>query len=65
MKPLPGARAVALDALLSVERDQTFADDALDHSISRSALDSRDRALALELVYGVLRNQSTLDWRLD
>lgn len=65
MKPLPGARAVALDALLSVERAQTFADDALDHYISRSALDSRDRALALELVYGVLRHQSTLDWRLD
>lgn len=65
MKPLPGARAVALDALLSVERAQTFADDALDHYISRSALDSRDRALALELVYGILRHQSTLDWRLD
>ena len=65
MKPLPGARAVALDALLSVERAQTFADDALDHYISRSALDSRDRALALELVYGILRHQSTLDWRLN
>lgn len=65
MKPLPGTRAVALDALLSVERDQTFADDALDHYISRSRLDSRDRALALELVYGVLRRQNTLDWRLD
>ena len=65
MKPLPGARAVALDALLSVERTQTFADDALDHYISRSALASRDRALAFELVYGILRHQSTLDWRLD
>lgn len=65
MKPLHGARAVALDALLSVERTQTFADEALDHYISRSALDGRDRALALELVYGVLRHQSTLDWRLD
>jgi len=65
MKPLSGARAVALDALLSVERVQTFADDALDHALSRSTLDSRDRALALELVYGVLRHQSTLDWRLD
>ena len=65
MKPLSGARAVALDALLSVERAQTFADDALDHALSRSTLDSRDRALALELVYGVLRHQSTLDWRMD
>ncbi len=65
MKPLPGARAVALDALLSVERTGIFADEALDHYISRSHLDSRDRALALELVYGVLRRQNTLDWRLD
>ncbi|HYM38421.1 MAG TPA: 16S rRNA (cytosine(967)-C(5))-methyltransferase RsmB [Nitrospiraceae bacterium] len=65
MKPLPGARAVAQDVLLSVERAQTFADDALDHFLSRNALDSRDRALALELVYGVLRHQSWLDWRLD
>jgi 16S rRNA (cytosine967-C5)-methyltransferase len=65
MKPSYGARAVALDALLSVERAQAFADDALDHFLGRSALDSRDRALALELVYGVLRRQNTLDWRLD
>jgi len=65
MKPLSGARAVALDTLLSVERTQAFADDALDHALSRSTLDSRDRALALELVYGVLRHRSTLDWRLD
>jgi 16S rRNA (cytosine967-C5)-methyltransferase len=65
MKPSYGARAVALDALLSVERAQAFADDALDHFLGQSALDSRDRALALELVYGVLRRQNTLDWRLD
>ena len=65
MKPLSGARAVALDALMSVERAQTFADDALDHAVSRSTLDIRDRALALELVYGVLRHQSALDWRLN
>jgi 16S rRNA (cytosine967-C5)-methyltransferase len=65
MKPLPGARAVALDVLLSVERTRTFADEALDHYRRRSVLDNRDRALALELVYGVLRRQNTLDWRLD
>ena len=65
MKPLHGARAVALNVLLSVERDQTFADEALDHAVSRSRLDARDRALVLELTYGVLRRQSTLDWRLD
>ncbi len=65
MKPSPGARAVALDVLLSVERDQKTADEALDHSLGRCALDARDRALALELLYGVLRHRTTLDWRLD
>lgn len=65
MKPLPGARAVAQDVLLSVERDQSFADEAFDHAVNRSRLDARDRALALELAYGVLRHQSTLDWRLN
>jgi 16S rRNA (cytosine967-C5)-methyltransferase len=65
MKSTAGARAVALHALLSVERERSFADDALDHALRRRALDARDRALALELVSGVLRHQSTLDWRLD
>ena len=28
-------------------------------------MDGRDRAFAMELVYGVLRRQETLDWRLE
>jgi len=67
MKPSSGARAVALDALLSVERGLP-ADEALDRALSPSRaqrLHRRDRALALELLYGVLRHQRTLDWRLD
>ena len=28
-------------------------------------MDSRDRAFAMELVYGVLRRQETIDWRLE
>lgn len=54
-----------MGVLLAVERDGAAADEALDQSVRRSALDARDRALALELVYGVLRHLSTLDWRLD
>jgi len=60
-----GARRVALETLLAIERASVFADDALDRSFSRAGLDTRDRALAFELVYGVLRRQATLDWRLD
>ncbi|HKW86426.1 MAG TPA: transcription antitermination factor NusB, partial [Nitrospiraceae bacterium] len=61
----PGARRVALETLLAIERASVFVDDALDRSLSRAGLDTRDRALAFELVYGVLRHQATLDWRLD
>ena len=63
--PRRSARRVALETLLAIERTELFADDALDRSFSRAGLDVRDRALTLELVYGVLRHRATLDWRLD
>jgi 16S rRNA (cytosine967-C5)-methyltransferase len=59
------ARIVALETLLAVESRDVFADDALETAAGLARLDARDRALALELVYGVLRRQNTLDWRLD
>jgi 16S rRNA (cytosine967-C5)-methyltransferase len=67
-EPAPGrrgARAVALETLLIVESRDVFADEALETAARRAKLDARDRALALELVYGVLRRRNTLDWRLD
>jgi len=60
-----GARSVALASLLAVERDQVFADEALERSLARATVDVRDRALTVELTYGVLRHRLTLDWRLD
>lgn len=65
MTPLRGARAVALEALVAIERQSLPADETLDLSARRAGLDARDRGLAVELVYGVLRRRSTLDWRLD
>lgn len=59
------ARAVAFETLLAVESHDVFADEALESASRHATLDVRDRALALELVYGVLRHQNTLDWRLD
>jgi 16S rRNA (cytosine967-C5)-methyltransferase len=58
-----GSRAAALAALLDVERGAE-ADDAVDHRAARAELYRRDRAQTMELVYGVLRHQLTLDWRL-
>jgi len=44
-----------------VLRDQAFATLALDGELSRLDLSTRERGLATELTYGVLRHQSRLD----
>ena len=62
--PGPSSRAVALSILLLSRRS----DDALDELIEQqtvSVSQPRDRSLVMELVYGVLRRQETIDWRLD
>lgn len=47
---------------MRVERDGAFAAAALDAALHRGeGLDPRDRALATELVYGVLRTRTALD----
>jgi 16S rRNA (cytosine967-C5)-methyltransferase len=56
-------RSLALRILLASQR----ADRPLDELIERQAsqiTQSRDRALIMELVYGVLRRQEPIDWRL-
>jgi 16S rRNA (cytosine967-C5)-methyltransferase len=58
------ARAVAARVLERVEGEGAFADLALDAELNRAAGDSRDAALATELVYGTLRWQRYLDWIL-
>lgn len=59
------ARTVALDVLGAVEDRRLHAEDELDRASAAASLDQRDRALLLELVYGVLRQRSLLDWRLN
>lgn len=59
------ARAVALSALLSCRTTDNPVDELIDGKFERKLSDHRDRALAMELVYGVLRRQETLDWRLE
>lgn len=62
-QPGPSPRAVALSVLLSSQRT----DDPLDELIERQTVsirEPRDRSLVMELVYGVLRRQETIDWRL-
>jgi len=50
---------------MHLEQEDAFADEALDRAVARASLDARDRALAYELVYGVLRHRGLLDWRLN
>ncbi len=58
------ARGAAFDILLKVEREGSYASELL-HSQRLSQLSASDRALTTELVMGVLRWQSLLDWRLS
>jgi 16S rRNA (cytosine967-C5)-methyltransferase len=55
------ARSVARRVLDRVEMGGAWATPALDGELARSGLDERDRRLATELVYGVLRNRARID----
>lgn len=62
--PPSPARAAALTVLLALQSDQTTVDDELEKKVAELRLDARDRALAMELIYGVLRRLEFVDWRL-
>ena len=60
------SRQLACAVLEQVERERAFANRALSAALDRSrALPSEERALATELVYGVLRRQARLDRALE
>jgi 16S rRNA (cytosine967-C5)-methyltransferase len=60
MPPL-SAREVARRVLDRVDKGGAWATLALDGELARANLDERDRRLAAELVYGVLRNKLRID----
>ena len=55
------ARDIARRVLDRVDKGGAWATLALDAELARSGLDERDRRLASELVYGVLRNRARID----
>ena len=57
-------RSIALSILLSCQRTEDALDELLEQQAA-SVPQPRDRSLVMELVYGVLRRQETIDWRLD
>jgi 16S rRNA (cytosine967-C5)-methyltransferase len=61
----PTPRDVARRVLDRVERQGAWATPTLDGELARAGLDERDRRLAAELVYGVLRHRTRLDHALS
>ena len=58
------SREAAARVLERVETDASFADSVLEAELTSRQLNTRDAALATEIVYGTLRWQSYLDWIL-
>ncbi len=61
----PSARVIALSLLVESVKSEEGVDVLLDRALARCAFDGRERALAVELTYGVLRHLATIDWRLE
>jgi len=62
--PISPARRASFQILLRTERDKAYTTELL-HTQARASLDARDHRLMTELVLGVLRNQTLLDWYLS
>ena len=62
---MAGARAAALKALLRVDgTEEGYSNLVLDSALKSAQLDSRDRALATTIFYGVLERRITLDYMI-
>ena len=61
----PSARTIALSLLVESVKSEEGVDVLLDRALARYSFDSRERALTVELTYGVLRRLATIDWRLE
>jgi 16S rRNA (cytosine967-C5)-methyltransferase len=58
----PSARRIALAALRRWREEKRFADSVISGLLAKAELTYSDRAFALELFYGVLRNLTLLDF---
>lgn len=59
------SRQVAFLTLLEIDKQQTYTDIALERILGKFFLETRDRSLVNQLVYGVIRHQRSLDALLD
>ncbi|NOT21799.1 MAG: 16S rRNA (cytosine(967)-C(5))-methyltransferase RsmB [Nitrospiraceae bacterium] len=61
----PSARTIAFSLLVESVKNEEGIDVLLERALVRCPFDSRERALTVELTYGVLRRLATIDWRLE
>jgi 16S rRNA (cytosine967-C5)-methyltransferase len=57
-------REIAIEAL-SHRGPNEYLEDALERALTQNPLRPKDRALCQEMVYGITRNQSALDWLIS
>lgn len=56
------ARKTALNILIRIDAEDSFADILLNNEFAKARLSQADKSLAAELVYGVLRWKLKIDW---
>lgn len=61
---MPNARQVAFNALLKIQKNNAYSNIALDHFLSKSELDTRDKSFVSALFYGVIERAITIDYNL-
>ena len=59
------ARDVALSVLTAVQTKNAYSNIAMQHALSRAAMDDRDAGLATEIVFGALQYQNVIDYALS
>ncbi|MTB26944.1 MAG: hypothetical protein F2921_04770, partial [Actinobacteria bacterium] len=59
------SRRVALKALISIEKEHSYANLALPHFLKESDLSVADKSLVTEIVYGSIRMRGTYDRIID
>jgi len=55
---------MALSVLIESQRSDESLEVLMHRALTRRPMDARDKALAVEIAYGVLRRLATIDWRL-
>ncbi len=61
---MANARQIAFEALLKTEKNNAYSNIALDGFLSKTKLDTRDKAFVSALFYGTIERKITIDYQL-